>query len=70
MKKSMKKVLAVLKSAKSVREASDVLLVQYEAPADQSEAVKVKRAGYGQKYYEKYHPVPPLPAYTDLCRTE
>ena len=49
-----KKVLAVLKSAKSVREASDVLLVQYEAPADQSEAVKVKRAGYGQKYYEKY----------------
>jgi hypothetical protein len=49
-----KGVLAVMKSAKSVREASDVLLTQYERPADQSEAVKVKRAGYGQKYYEKY----------------
>lgn len=49
-----KSVLAVMKSAKSVREASDVLLTQYERPADQSEAVKVKRAGYGQKYYEKY----------------
>lgn len=49
-----KAVLAVMKSAKSVREASDVLLTQYERPADQSEAVKVKRAGYGQKYYEKY----------------
>lgn len=49
-----KAVLSVMKSAKSVREASDVLLTQYERPADQSEAVKVKRAGYGQKYYEKY----------------
>ena len=49
-----KGVLAVMKSAKSVREASDVLLTQYERPADQSEEVKVKRAGYGRKYYEKY----------------
>lgn len=51
---SYKGVLAVLKSAKSVREASDVLLTQYERPADQSEAVKAKRARYGQKYYNKY----------------
>lgn len=51
---SYKGVLAVLKSAKSVREASDVLLTQYERPADQSEAVKAKRASYGQKYYDKY----------------
>lgn len=49
-----KGVLAIMKSAKSVREASDVLLTQYERPADQSETVKARRAEYGQKYYEKY----------------
>lgn len=47
-------VLAALKSAKSVREASDVVLTQYERPADQSENVKIKRAGYGQTYLNKY----------------
>ena len=47
-------VLAVLKSAKSVREASDVVLTKFERPANQSEAVKVKRASYGQTYYNKY----------------
>lgn len=47
-------VLIVLKEAKSVREASDAVLLWYEKPADQSKAVQVKRAGYGQGYYEKY----------------
>ena len=47
-------VMSVLKCASSVRQASDVVLLQYERPADQSEAVQVKRAGYGQKYYDKY----------------
>lgn len=47
-----KAVLTKLKAAKSVREASDVVLTQYERPADQSESVKEKRASYGQKYYE------------------
>lgn len=47
-------VLAILKSAKSVREASDVVLTKFERPANQSEAVKIKRAGYGQTYYNKY----------------
>lgn len=45
---------SVLKSAKSVREASDKVLTDFERPADQSEAVKVKRAGYGQTYFDKY----------------
>lgn len=49
-----KAVLAELKSAKSVREASDIVLTQYERPADQSENVKKKRASYGQKYYDRY----------------
>lgn len=47
-------VLAVLKSAKSIREASDVVLTKFERPANQSEAVKIKRAGYGQTYFDKY----------------
>ena len=47
-------VLIVLKEAKSVREASDAVLLWYEKPADQSEAVQEKRAGYGEGYYKKY----------------
>lgn len=47
-------VLAVLKSAKSVKEASDAVLTKFERPADQSDTAKSRRAGYGQKYYDKY----------------
>ena len=49
-----KAVLATLKAAASVQAASDAVLLQFERPADQSEATKVKRAGYGQKYFDKY----------------
>ena len=49
-----KSVLQKLKNAKSVREASDIVLKVYEAPADQSEKVQEKRASYGEKYYKKY----------------
>ena len=49
-----KAVLATLKTAANVRAASDAVLLQFERPADQSEATKVKRAGYGQKYFDKY----------------
>lgn len=47
-------VCSTLKSAKSVRTASDKVLLEFERPADQSEAVKIGRASYGQKYYDKY----------------
>lgn len=47
-------VMNVLKSAASVREASDIFMVKFEAPANQSEAAKATRAGYGQKYFDKY----------------
>jgi hypothetical protein len=43
----------VLKNAKSVREASDVVLTQYERPADQSESVKVKRAAFGEEFMKQ-----------------
>ena len=47
-------VLSVLKAAKTVKEASDVVLTKFERPADQGDTVKSKRAGYGQSYYDKY----------------
>ena len=49
-----KAVMNVLKSAQSVSAASDAVLTGYEKPADQSAAVKQKRAGYGQAYYDRY----------------
>lgn len=49
-----KGVLATLKAATSVREASDCVLTKFERPADQSETVQVKRANYGQTYFGKY----------------
>lgn len=51
---SYKNVLKVLKNATSVREASDIVLTKFEIPRDQSEAVKVRRADMGQKFYEKF----------------
>lgn len=47
-------VLKTLRTASSVREASDIVLTKYERPADQSEAAQARRASYGQKYYDKY----------------
>lgn len=47
-------VMKTLKAATSVQMASDAILTGYERPADQSDAVKTKRASYGKKYYDKY----------------
>ena len=47
-------VLAVLKTATSILQASNAVLLKYERPADQSTAVQNKRASYGQKYFDKY----------------
>lgn len=49
-----KSLLALLKTTATVQEASDAFLLQFERPADQSEARKKQRAGYGQKYFDKY----------------
>ena len=47
-------VWKTLTTATTVRAASDAVLLNFERPADQSEAVQKKRAAYGQTYYEKY----------------
>lgn len=55
LEKNFKSLVKSLKATTSVREASDLVLHEFEEPADQSEAVEVKRAGYGQTYYDKFH---------------
>lgn len=47
-------VLSVLQNATSVLEASNAVLLNFERPADQSESVQTKRAGYGQAYYDQF----------------
>lgn len=54
-------VMNTLKSATSVLEASNAILLQYERPADQSESVQKKRAGYGQTYFNKFAGKPATP---------
>ena len=49
-----KTVIAALRSARSVREASDAVLTGYEKPADQSEAAKKRRAALGQAIYAEF----------------
>ena len=51
---SYKTVLNTLYSAKSVKEASDMVMLKYEKPANKSEAAKQKRVSYGEKYLSKY----------------
>jgi len=47
-------VWAALVGATSVRAASDAVLTGYERPTDQGEAVKQKRASFGQRYFDTY----------------
>lgn len=47
-------VLDVLRSATSVQEASDAVLLNFERPANQSVGVQEKRASYGQRYYDQF----------------
>lgn len=54
LKESFSAVLSVLKTATTVREASDAMLLKFERPADQSEKMQKARAAYGQSYYEKF----------------
>ena len=51
---SYKGILSVLKTAESVKAASDKVLTGFECPADMGIRVQEKRAGYGQKYFTQY----------------
>ena len=54
LSESYKSALSILETATSILQASNAILLKYEKPADQSEAVQNKRASYGQQYYDKY----------------
>ena len=47
-------ILNTLRNAKSLLEASNCVLLQFERPADQSVQVQNRRAGFGQIFYDKY----------------
>ena len=49
-----KGVYNCLLTAKTILEASNVILLKYERPADQSQAMQAKRAKFGQVYYDRY----------------
>lgn len=44
----------ILKNAKTVREASDAVLLRFECPADTSESIRQRRAAFGDSYYQKF----------------
>lgn len=47
-------VLNALKNASSISEASDIMITQYEKPANQSTDAKNQRASFGTEYYNQY----------------
>lgn len=51
---SYKSVLNVLKTATSVSQASNAVLLNFEKPANQGSSVQKERAECGQKFYDKY----------------
>lgn len=54
LQKNYKGIWNKLINAISVRQASDVILTEFERPADQSESMKITRAKYGQESYDKF----------------
>ena len=54
LSESYTSVLNTLKTATTILQASNAVLLNFERPADQSTAVQNKRASYGQMYYDKY----------------
>lgn len=54
LSESYKSVLTTLKTATSVLQASNDVLLKFERPANTGTTVQNQRATYGQKYYDKY----------------
>lgn len=51
---SFKSMLNKLDNCKYIREASDIILTEFEKPANQSESMKVYRANYSTHFYNLY----------------
>lgn len=63
-----KSTLEKIQKATSAREASNILLFEFEAPADQGQEQQDRRASYAQTYYDRFHveEVQPLKVYTNI----
>lgn len=51
---SYPKVLEMLRMTEDVRTASDAVMLDFECPADTSEAARARRAEYAQRYYDEF----------------
>lgn len=54
LSENFKSVLSTLKTAKTILEASNSVLLNFERPANQDTTVQEKRASYGKVYLDKY----------------
>lgn len=54
LSQTYKTVLSTLKTAKTIRSASDIVLKKFECPADTGISVQISRAKYGEEIYNKY----------------
>jgi hypothetical protein len=54
LSKDFSSVWNTLKTAKSILEASNAVLLKFERPADQSTSAQNKRAELGKVFYDKY----------------
>ena len=54
MSQDYKSVWKSVTEAKSIRTASDTVMLKYEKPASTSEAAKLKRTNYALKYYDQF----------------
>ena len=54
LKQTYPQTLKILQSAKTVKEASDIFMLEFEKPKDQSEQAKTKRCSYGLNFYNQY----------------
>ena len=61
--------LNALKNATSVQEASDIMITQYERPANQSSEAKNKRASYANDYLSQYSGTGAAASQIDLSGT-
>ena len=49
-----KTVLKTLQDTNSLKEATDIVMLKYEKPANTSDTAKAKRLSYSQKYYDMF----------------
>lgn len=56
--KTYKSVYQALVTATDIAQASEIVMLKYEKPANQSKTMKDRRAGYAKRYYDIYQKDP------------